>query len=154
MQLCRLLATIRLFRRRHDGLLNLPAEQFIALVAVQRRGARRVVRMGAVHENVGGRNLECLRDLLDRRVQQVAGQHEYVACDDRHFSLPGSLRLLNHDRDGPEFALLTLHLVRHDAPADDHVVGGFEFHGRRPDAESWRLVWINGTQTKQGREQR
>ena len=100
-------------------------------------GARGVVRVRAVDEDVRFGNAEGLRDFLRDRVEQVAVEHEHVARDDAHFPRTG---LLDHDRDRPQLSLLPLHLVRQDAAADDHVVVGYEFDGRGADAShcgSW-----------------
>ena len=150
----RLELAIRVLRGRDDRLLHPAAEELVALVAVNGHGARRVMRVRAVDENVATSGmLSALATSSTAGSSQVASQHEHVARDDGDFTFPAARRLLDHDRDRPQLALLALHLVRHDAAADDHVVIGFEFDRRRRRRWTrWTAHAQNQDQTHENRE--
>ena len=94
------------------------------------RGGRVGVR--AIDQHVPGGDPGALLDLGGGGIEIVAINHQYIAGDDR-YALAG--RILNHDGNGPEFALLAFDVTGKDGSTDHHRVVRLQVHGGRSHAQ-------------------
>ena len=117
--------------RFQNAVLDDTTEAFVPLVTVQCDGARCVMCVGGVDENVRPGNAGRLLDFLHHRVEQIARQHQHVA---RNHGKLVTRRLFEHNRYGAKLSFLALGLDPVDHPAEDHRIIGFQVYGCRADA--------------------
>ena len=116
-----------------DGGLNSFGKDRIQIVAVQFDSAGRMMGVGAVDQNVRGRNAGSLFNFDHDRVELFAGHHQNVASDDRQLD-----RGFGEDGGhGAQLAFLPSGFARQDTSGDDHGVIGFQFDGGCADPQTW-----------------
>jgi len=117
--------------RLHDRGPQPLDERLAAVVAVDPRRARGMVRVRGVDHHVGGRNARATLDFGQCRIDEIAGHEEHVARDDRHGRF---LAACNQEGRGPELAFLALDEPGQNAAGDGHRVIGLDLDRRNPHA--------------------
>ena len=102
-------------------------------VVVQGHGARRMMRVRAIDEDMGGRNADGLLDFFDHRIEILPRHHQHVIGDDRE--LPERLLCQDHSH-GAQLALAPFRPRLMNAAGDNHGIVSFEFHGGRAHADA------------------
>ena len=113
----------------HDAPLDRAREAIIQAVVVNAHGARSVVRVGAIDEDVRRRDASRLVNLRDNRVERCAGHHQDIT---RNNGEPNAVPF-DHSSDATQLPLLTRRFARSDAPGDGHRVISRQFN--RGDAD-------------------